>query len=147
MQATANAIEREVRIDAPPAVVYSYFTEPGKLTRWMGQSARLDARPGGEFAMDYGGFDRMRGEFVELVPHSRIVFTWGWSTLGDATPPGASRVEVTLTPDGAGTLLKLVHSGLDAHSAEMHAQGWDRFLSFLPEAVTSGTDAQPPHET
>lgn len=147
MQATAtNAVERELYIEAAPAIVYSYFTEPAKIVQWMAHDARLDVRPGGTLWLDYNGFDRARGEFIELVPHSRIVFSWGWETLGEQTPPGSSRVEVTLTPEGAGTRLRLVHSGLSAHEVEGHAQGWDLFLPFLAEAAKSGTAAQPPAE-
>ena len=41
---------------------------------------------------------RARGTFVELVPHSRIVFTFGWEGDDQPVPPGSSTVEVTLTP-------------------------------------------------
>lgn len=141
---TAHAIERELRIEAPPSVVYSHFVEPEKLVRWMGRDATVNAHPGGDFFVDYNGFDRMRGRFVELVPERRIVFTWGWATLGTQTPPFASTVEVTLTPDGSGTLLRLVHSGFDgADEVEGHSKGWDVFLPFLAEAARTGESAQP----
>lgn len=143
---TASAIERELQIAAPPETVWRYFTEPERMVQWMGRSAEAQAMPGGDLRVDYNGFDRMRGTFLELVPHSRIVFSWGWETLGDQTPPGASRVEVTLTPHAGGTKLRLVHSGLEAHEAESHAQGWDLFLPFLAGAAESGAAAQPPRE-
>ena len=141
--ATANLIERELQIDAPPQTVWRYFTEPERMLQWMGSAVTLEPRPGGQFHLDYNGFDRMSGRFLEVTPHSRIVFSWGWETLGDATPPGASRVEVTFTPNAGGTLLRLVHSGLEAHEAESHAQGWDMFLPFLAESAKSNAPAQP----
>ena len=144
-QATATTtIERELRIEAPPAVVYSHFTDPEKLVRWMGRQATIEARAGGEILIDYNGFDRMRGRFIELVPDRRVVFSWGWETLGQQTPPYASVVEVTLTADGSGTLLRLVHSGLSGGEVEGHATGWDLFLPFLTESARSGAAAQPP---
>ena len=46
----------------------------------------------------------IRGEFVEVVPHRRVVFTWGWESELFAVPPASTRVEVALVPDGTGTL-------------------------------------------
>ncbi|MBA4180884.1 MAG: hypothetical protein C0506_09880 [Anaerolinea sp.] len=143
MQATApsEAIERELRIEARPQVVFEFFTQADKIVRWMGRAATAEARPGGAFRLDYNGFDIMRGEFLEVTPHSRVVFSWGWETLADGTRPGQSKVEVTLTPDGSGTLLRLVHTGLSKMDRDSHVQGWDRFLPMLASAAESGTPA------
>lgn len=144
MQATAlTAIEREIRIEASPETVYGYFIDPAKMTQWMAMKAESDPKVGGRLRWDMNGFDIARGEYLELVPFSRIVFTWGWESLGDAPRPGATRIEVTLQADGTGTLLKLVHSGLDEASAETHGQGWDHFMPRLAEAAASGRAAQP----
>ncbi|MGE0602123.1 MAG: SRPBCC domain-containing protein [Dehalococcoidia bacterium] len=140
---TQSAIERELHIEASPAIVYSYLTDPAKMAMWMGREVRAEARPGGALEIDYNLMDRMRGEYLEVVPNSRVVFSWGWSSLGDQTPPGASRVEVTLTPEGSGTRLRLVHYGLVGAEAESHSQGWDLFLGYLAEAAQSGKPAQP----
>ena len=47
-----------------------------------------------------------RGEYVEVDPPSRVVFTWGWEDQETAVPPGSSTVEITLTPDGEGTKVR-----------------------------------------
>ena len=46
-------------------------------------------------------------------------------------PPGSTRIEVELEPDGDGTLLRFTHSGLpDAEATQKHAHGgtttWQR---------------------
>ena len=43
----AEAVEREVRIDAPPETVYAFLTDADRIVRWMGRKATLEARPGG----------------------------------------------------------------------------------------------------
>jgi uncharacterized protein YndB with AHSA1/START domain len=131
-------IERAVRIDAAPATVFAYWTDQAKVARWMGRDIRLDPRPGGEFRIDYNGTDIARGTFLEVDPPIRLVLTCGWEAAGDPTPPGASVVEVTLAPDGNGTILRLRHSGLPAEAVAGHADGWNQFLPGLAEAATTG---------
>lgn len=135
--------ERELRIDAQAETVFAAFTDPARMQQWMGRSAELDPRPGGLFRVDVNGNDIARGEYVEVVPHTRIVFTWGWESPGHPLPPGASRVEITLTPDGEGTLLRMVHSGFpNAELAGRHSEGWDHYLGRLAEAA-AGRDPGP----
>jgi uncharacterized protein YndB with AHSA1/START domain len=132
-QATLDpgVIERELRIAAPPEVVFALWTESDRMVQWMGRTVSLEARAGGAFRLDYNGSDIASGEVLEIDPPRRLVLSWGWEAEGDPTPPGSSRVEVTLAPDGGGTLLRLCHSGLTAEAVEGHAVGWDQFLPGL----------------
>ena len=89
----ADAVVLEVRIDAPPATVFAYFTDPARLLRWMGVEAELDPRPGGGFRVNVNGRDVAEGAFVEAVPHERVVFTRGWrgGAMGLRLAPARSR--------------------------------------------------------
>ena len=130
--ASSTTIERELFIAAAPATVFSFLTEPGRITEWMGRLAVADPRPGGILRVDYNGFDIMRGQFLEVVPVSRVVWSWGWESLSaDSVPPGASRIEFHLNPEPGGTRLRVVHSGLAENSVEPHSQGWDYHLPRL----------------
>jgi len=135
--AETGSIERELTIAARPEIVFAYFVDPERIVRWMGRTAELDATPGGLFRIDYNGTDIVRGTFVEVDAPRRVVFTWGWEAPGDPTPPGASTVEVTLTPDGDGTRVQLRHFGLPPESVDGHAEGWDYFLPTLAEAAAT----------
>jgi uncharacterized protein YndB with AHSA1/START domain len=135
--AAEGTIEREIRIEARPEIVFAFWTDPERMARWMGRDVRLDPRPGGAFRIDYNGTDIARGSFVELDPPRRLVFTWGWEAPGDATPPGGSTVEVTLEAVGSGTLLRLRHSGLAPEVVDGHAVGWDQFLPALASVATA----------
>ena len=130
-----NAVVSETRIAAPPETVFAFFVDPNKIMRWMGWRADVDPRPGGTYALDINTEARARGEFVEVVPYSRVVFTFGWD--GDqAVPPGSSTVEVTLTPDGEGTHVRLVHRGLmTTEMREQHSLGWQHYLARLSVAA------------
>jgi uncharacterized protein YndB with AHSA1/START domain len=125
----------ETRVEAPPDVVFSFFTEPEKYRRWKGQEAELDPRPGGTYRVKMDETHVVRGEYVDVEPPHRVVFTWGFEE-DDGLSPGTSRVEVTLVPDGEATIVRLRHSGLpDEVARSQHEAGWQLFLGQLAAAV------------
>lgn len=52
MPSATDPLRHEVRIAAPPEVVFAYFTDPIRIVSWMGVSALLDPRPGGTFRVE-----------------------------------------------------------------------------------------------
>ena len=132
-------IVREVVIAAPPDEVFPYFTDPGKMVVWKAVDATLDARPGGVFRIDVTGHDVARGEYVEIDPPHRVVFTFGWESEDSPAPPGSTTVEVTLVPDGEATILRLRHNGLPTEpTCRFHNWGWDGTLERLVVAAQGG---------
>jgi uncharacterized protein YndB with AHSA1/START domain len=137
-------IVREVRIAASPDEVFPYFTDPEKMIVWKAVEATLDPRPGGIFRIDVTGRDAARGEYVEIDPPRRVVFTFGWEAEGSPEPPGSTTVEVTLVPDGEGTLLRLVHSGVPEEIRHHSTGGWDHYLRRLAVAAEGGDPGPDP---
>ncbi|HVR34139.1 MAG TPA: SRPBCC family protein [Acidimicrobiia bacterium] len=135
-------IELERMVRARPETVFSYFTDPVRYTAWMGVEAELDATPGGIYRVRVPQGYVAVGEFVEVTPPTRVVFTWGWE--GDpAVPPGSSRVEITLTAADEGTVVRLVHTGLpDPAATALHTEGWERYIGRLVGAA-EGRDPGP----
>ena len=136
-------IEREIRVEARPETVFAFFIDPGKYVRWKGKLAELDPRPGGIYRVDVDGEHVARGEFVEIVPYRRVVFTWGWEDASNPVQPGTSTVEIELVPDGDATIVRLVHHGLPEEAVAGHAEGWDFFLPRLMEAAGDRSPASP----
>src|SRR5881397_4173340 len=135
-----DVIAHELRIEARPETVFAFLTDPDKMTRWKGDSAQLDPRPGGVYRVQIGQAVVV-GEFVELDPPRRVVFTWGWEG-NDAVPPGSSTVEIDLQPMGSGTRLRLVHRGLPQEAVASHTEGWDYFMPRLTDVA----EGRPPRE-
>ena len=112
------------------------------MVRWMGIAAEIEPRPGGIYRLDPNGRDIIRGKYVEVVPNSRIVFTWGFEEPGHPLPSGSTRVEIDLKPDGKGTRVVLVHQELPPEIREKHAFGWAHYLERL-KRVSEGTEPGP----
>ena len=136
---TEDHLAYEIRIAAPPSTVWSYWTDPHRLVRWMGDVATLEPRPGGLFRLEYGSGDVAEGKYLEVDEPARVVFTWGWQEHGAPVPPGASRIEVDLEPldGGSATMLRLRHLGLPEASRITHDEGWRHFLGRLIESAAA----------
>jgi uncharacterized protein YndB with AHSA1/START domain len=139
---TAAAYTTSVHIDAVPERVFDYFTKPEAIVRWMGDYAALDPTPGGEFTLDINGVP-VRGRYLEVDPPRRLLLSWGHAG-SNRLPPGASTVEITLTPSDGGTTVTIVHSGLPAAEADQHRLGWPHFLERLVIAAPGGDPGADP---
>lgn len=132
-----TTIEETLRISARPETVWRYWTDPEFLCEWWGAAAELDARPGGTCRVEMSGGPVMLGEYLELVPHERIVFSFGWEPA-DGVPhiaPGSTRVEITLDADNGDTIMTLRHTGIPVSLADEHRAGWAHFLPLLADAA------------
>jgi uncharacterized protein YndB with AHSA1/START domain len=144
-QAESLLVEREVRISARPETVFGVFTDPEKMVRWKGIVAQLEAREGGQFRVGLNDRAVVMGEYTEVTPFTRVVFTWGWEGHS-IVPPGMSTVEVTFEPDGDETIVRLVHRGLPtAEEVANHADGWDHYLPRLVVAAAGGDPGPDPN--
>lgn len=138
---------------ASPEQVFEAWTNPDIVMKWFGQapnslhSASIDLRPGGVWRFLKSKDDiksvGFEGQYLEIQPAERLVFSWAYVTLHadgnrEATPN--SQVEVIFTRNGTGTSVRLVHSGVRAHDARRGiGGGWEMAFSHL----TNLHDAMP----
>jgi len=140
----SDPIVKEIYIEAPPEIVFEFLTDPRKFLRWMGVMAELDPRPGGIFRVDPNRRDVIRGTYREVVPYSRVVFTWGWEEKGRDVPAGSTVVEIDLEPEGKGTRLKLTHRNLEGEARDKHEMGWAHYLGRLKTVCEGGDPGKDP---
>lgn len=137
MSASTGA-ESQVRVSrhiaAPPERVYAAWLDPSSMARWLSPVGHAEAEVepwvGGRLRVTMiGGDSRIEhtGEYRELEPPRRLVFTWRSPYTGSL--PSLVTVELAATPDG--TDLTLVHEFLPAEVVESHAGGWGRILERL----------------
>ena len=137
-------VDVSVRINAHRETVFPYFTDPKRMVEWMGVSADVDARVGGQYRVRVNSRGIAVGEYVEITPPERIVWTWGWEG-NDEVPPGSSTVEVTLTADGDATIVRLRHSDLpDDGWRAKHDDGWGHYMARLAVAGGGGDPGPDP---
>jgi uncharacterized protein YndB with AHSA1/START domain len=99
-----------------------------------------DARVGGEFRWDLtnpeGEKMTMRGEYRELQPGKKIVFTWHWEDDED-WKNHISIVTVELSDRDGGTELRLIHEQLpNEGSRDGHTRGWNSALDKLEKVFS-----------
>jgi uncharacterized protein YndB with AHSA1/START domain len=138
-------VERDLYIAARPEIVFSFFTEPEKLVRWLGIRATLEARPGGACRIHINEREIVGGQYLEVTPYTRIVFTWG--AEDGPVPWGSTTVEITLRPEAEGTRLSLRHRGIPAAQRAMQAGGWDHLLARLVIVAQGGDPGPDPWAT
>ena len=129
---------REIMIDATPETIWPFLTEPDKHVEWNGTVADIDPRPGGVYRVLIGGQFQSAGEYVEVVPNEKVVFTFGWEQTSHPIPPGSTTIEITLHPEGDKTRVRLVHRGLPDDAVTDHGKGWEHYLARLAVAATGG---------
>lgn len=94
----------------------------------MPVEAEVDLRIGGKYRVAMGPYV-VHGEYQEVSPARRLVFSWQW--LGE-TPSNDMLVTVEFLEHSTGTRVLITHDRLaDEDSREKHDSGWTAMLSRL----------------
>lgn len=131
----SRSIEREIRIEAAPEVVYEVLSTPEHLREWWPDEAELDAVPGATGSVGFRQAEGMKNvalTVVEAEPPRRFAFRWDYDAE-TATAENSLLVTFDLVPVDGGTLLRFAETGYDeaAKSDAVladHTSGWDYFL-------------------
>ena len=131
---TAIRIERTFR--APVEAVFAAWTSAEMLRRWYPPGhdwdtpvAEVDVRVGGRLRIvmrspsgdEFGG----GGEYREIDPPRRLVFTWAWDRSEAAEGTQLVEVEFTDNRDGTTTVVMINRGLRDERSKGSHREGWE----------------------
>src|SRR5213082_1828741 len=136
-----TSLEIKRFINPPRSRVYAAWTDPAQLKKWWGpegvqtRSFLADARVGGKYRWDLvnqeGEEMSAFGEYRELVPGKKIVFTWQWDE-DEAWEDCTSVVTVELFGRDGGTEVRFTHEQLPSEeSRDRHSEGWNSVLDGL----------------
>jgi uncharacterized protein YndB with AHSA1/START domain len=132
--------------NAPRHLVFEAHTKAEHLRNWWGPRGYtlpvcdLDFRPGGKWRFvsrsAEGQEDAFRGEFREIVPPERIVWTFEWEGLPghisvetlvfEEVEAGKTRLVATSVFDSKEDRDGMVESGMEAGASET----WDRLAAY-----------------
>lgn len=129
-------IERHLK--APVETIYNAWLKPDLLAQFISTckgfevtKAETDPRVGGRFLLlMHNGTKEVphTGTYLDLQPHSRIVFTWE----SEHSTAENSTVTLDMRPEGGGTHLTLTHVRFaNESSRDGHAGGWATILDGL----------------
>ena len=121
--------------------VFAAWTEPAQLKEWWGPEGvqtrkfTADARVGGEYRWELfnkeGEEMAVHGEYREIVPGKKIVFTWQWED-DEAWEERSSVVSIELFDRDGGTEVCLTQVQLPSEaSRDRHNEGWNSVLDRL----------------
>ncbi|GJJ02319.1 toxin [Duganella rhizosphaerae] len=141
---TTNTVQLQRVLKAKAERVYRAFLDADALAKWLpphgftGKVHALDARVGGGYRMSFtnfttGGGHHFGGEYLELVPNQRLVYT---GKFDDPNLPGVMQTTVTLRDVFCGVELKVVQEGIPAViPTEACYLGWQESLVLLAQLV------------
>ena len=136
----------ERRFAASRERVFRAWASAEALKRWYAPGeatvalAEVDFRVGGRFLIHMQGPDgtafRVSGEYREIVPPERLVFTWRW----EHEPAEAETVvTVEFRENGAETDVILTHDGFASAQAQTgHETGWNGIFEKLAALLSDG---------
>ncbi len=125
--------------DATPEELWQALTDPAQLAGWLAEAPSIEPRAGGEFHLDFGEDDQMRGVIREIEPPRVLEYTW----------PEAfeSVVRFELHPREGGVMLVLDHRALPAEKAPSYGAGWHSHFDMLDAHLAGGSlDFMPRYE-
>ncbi len=148
------AFRLERTFAASPEEVFDAWTNPQVLERWWAArptwsspGCEVDLRVGGRYRLSMHDDETdqvhaVRGEYREVTPPSRLVYTWCWEGEDGPHPGHVSLVTVEFRAEGAQTTVVLEHSGLASEESRTgHGAGWRGSLENLERRIFNGGGA------
>ena len=139
-----NTVRLHRVIAAKPEKLYRAFVEADAIASWLPPFGflctvhELDAKVGGRHRMSFrnfttGGNHSFGGEYLELVPGERLVYT---DRFDDPNLPGEMTITVRLKAVSCGTELSIEQAGIpEMIPLEACYLGWQESLRKLAKLV------------
>ncbi|HET6686995.1 MAG TPA: SRPBCC domain-containing protein [Jiangellaceae bacterium] len=142
-----RVLELTCVLDAPRERIFRTLTEPAELRKWWGPhgfttpETELDLTVGGGYRFTMqppdGDLFHLSGEFLEIDPPSRLVYTFRWE---EPDPDDRETVvAMSLQPVGDATKVSLSQGEFATEARiALHRSGWTDSFEKLRELIDSG---------
>ena len=147
--AAAQSIVIDEFFPQTPDRIWSALVDPKQIAQWLMQPTGFEAVVGNQFTYSTtpaGRWDgTIRCEVLEVTPNARLVYSWRGGDDGNVGY--GSRIDTvvtwTLQPEGAGTRVRLVHSGFELPRNETAygnmKGGWQKIVPGLREKIAGAS--------
>lgn len=147
MEVEYGTIEREIRVDASPEIVFEVVSRPEHIKEWWSNDARfepVEAASGELLWYDQDSGESMIApiQVVEVDPPRRFAFRW--CHTGPDLEGQSLLVTFDLIPTGDGTTIRMTETGFREMGWDIavleeqyldHVAGWDGHLPNLATYV------------
>lgn len=142
MPAKRRVIEQEYYYDAKPDEVFRALTVPKELTKWFLSDAKIRPKKGSSYTFTWQGGFSHTGKVEKVQADRELVLSWP-DKIGDKVYE--TRAAFTMKRKGAGTLLKVKHTGFKDGEDWIWLfgavqSGWAYYLTNLKSVLKHGTD-------
>jgi len=155
-QASETQLQVSRMILSPREKVFEAWIKRALLEKWMCRASpeqrtkyhELDVRPGGRYKIESvapsGVVFMVEGQYREIRPPEKLVFTWSWTMTPAQVPPLPADPETLVTVEfferGKFTEVILTHERFScAENRDRHAHGWKGCFETLNRALQAAS--------
>jgi len=142
---TTWTVNHQYFVHVPPKSVFEAFSTPEQLVRWMSDTAEIELRESGRYALGWKNGPTHRGTVLEFVPGRSVTLSWDWPNVD----LHGTRFKLAVEPKDDGALFFVEHSGFPAEArwGELYGGaewGWTFFAMNLKSVLETGWDLRTP---
>jgi uncharacterized protein YndB with AHSA1/START domain len=143
-QPSGLVLKQQRVLDAPPERIFFLMTEPAELAKWWGPHGfttpeiEIDLNVGGSYRYTMeppdGEAFHLSGEFLEIDPPGRLVYTFRW----EEPDPADRETVVVLSLDAVGEATEVSLSQGEFATEErlaLHRNGWADSFEKLGDVI------------
>ena len=125
--------------------LYKAWTEPEELKQWWKPMDKQltkvenEITEGGTVRYQFEDNLQVRGEYKEVTPGEKLVYSWIWEVPEESLHKGEYLLTVSFKDDGdGGSSLDISQQNImEEHAVKPHQTGWDEALEDLKNYLAS----------
>ncbi len=157
MEANTNAnVNTGMDFSVSPDSLYQAWTDPEQLKQWwkpMGSQLTdvvNELNKGGKIEYKFQADERenliITGEYLEVVPNEKLVYTWNWQMNDEALDDSEYKLTVIFKSAENGSRLEIAQeNNKDQEPLIPHKHGWEEALDHLAQHLDSQNDHSESH--
>ncbi len=148
MENNETKLGAEKEFSVPVEKLYQTWITPEDLKQWWRPSeshlttVELDVREGGRFTYVFEAKDGQKaltitGEYKEVKPNEKLVYTWNWDVASDNVAKSNHQLTIEFSAAGEGSKISVTQDNYkNDESVTPHEEGWEKALNDLNDYLS-----------